>query len=388
MAHRSETAPLYQQFVNFRHRDGKRQIVQGDVVFNTNAPTTIRSVKITLRGIRKVSWITDTLQATAVQQKQTLFLQTQHLHIPSDHTTRKSPPGAHTWPFLFALPPHLPESVDWLPANTFITYGLTATVSTGHFSRPQTATERLRLVKTPSFHVPADDYDVSFAPAERELLWPDALIAQVTLAQPLQPTDGALALDFRLLPLGDLAGAVRLGAVKLELVQTLQLVVSRNGAPFRTTRKTRSVASSAASVDELVAAQRAKGGGDEDDDGGGRVCFSVKLPLPGPPYACVQTVDDEGMKVRYALRVGLEVGGAEGEMCERSVLLHPKLFVPVRSEHAGPGSSSADLDPALFEDCPEVSGLPCYGEHLFDTLYCEERGGRISEDILREIGVM
>lgn len=251
-----------------------------------------------------------------MQQKQTLFLQTQHLHIPSDHTTRKSPPGAHTWPFLFALPPHLPESVDWLPANTFITYGLTATVSTGHFSRPQTATERLRLVKTPSFHVPADDYDVSFAPAERELLWPDALIAQVTLAQPLQPTDGALALDFRLLPLGDLAGAVRLGAVKLELVQTLQLVVSRNGAPFRTTRKTRSVASSAASVDELVAAQRAKGGGDEDDDGGGRVCFSVKLPLPGPPYACVQTVDDEGMKVRYALRVGLEVGGAEGEMCE------------------------------------------------------------------------
>ncbi|KAL1635998.1 hypothetical protein SLS56_001350 [Neofusicoccum ribis] len=327
-----------------RHRDGKRQIVQGDVVFNTNAPTTIRSVKITLRGIRKVSWITDTLQATAVQQKQTLFLQTQHLHIPSDHTTKKSPPGAHTWPFLFALPPHLPESVDWLPANTFITYGLTATVSTGHFSRPQTATERLRLVKTPSFRVAAaaDDYDVSFAPAERELLWPDALIAQVTLAQPLQPTDGALALDFRLLPLGDLAGAVRLGAVKLELVQTLQLVVSRNGAPFRTTRKTRSVASSAASVDGLVAAQRAKGGGDEDDDGGGR----------------------------------------------RSVLLHPKLFVPVRSEHAGPGSSSADLDPALFEDCPEVSGLPCYGEHLFDTLYCEERNGRISEDILRETGVM
>lgn len=75
----------------------------------------------------------------------------------------RAEPGLYTWPFSFTLTGDLPESVTWLPQDSYICYAITAEVTTGILSKTTRTTEHLRLIKSPSFW----SDDLFFAPSVR-----------------------------------------------------------------------------------------------------------------------------------------------------------------------------------------------------------------------------
>ncbi|KAH7047490.1 hypothetical protein B0J12DRAFT_667149 [Macrophomina phaseolina] len=401
------------------HRDGQKQVLQGDITFYTQSPTTIKSVKVILQGVRKVSWLTDTLQPQYVHQKETILLQEQKLHVYVKNAAQASraEPGLYTWPFAFTLSGELPESVNWLPADTYICYTLTAEVATGMFSKAITTTENLRLIKSPSYWVD----DLYFAPEVtehstqrarsktadaihlvsflsnqiRDLTFP-SLSLLVSLPQPHLPlTAGALPIAFAMTAAP--SRPPRIPAITCTLIQTIQLVVTKASLPYRTTKHERHIASTTLRRCDVDALLRQHGPPQPQADGDATTSFEAALPLPLPPYGLAQSVDEEAVKVRYRVRVAAEVGpGAEdseaGGVCEKVVHLFPKLFAPFRAPGAGVegvgareggGRESDDGRGACSCGSSTVS-LPLYGEHVFDALYSGDVG--LAEEDMMEFG--
>ncbi|KAF4307804.1 Arrestin-like protein [Botryosphaeria dothidea] len=345
------------------HRDGQKQVIQGDVTFYTQSATTIKSVKVLLQGTRKVSWLTNTLQPQNVGQKEIILRQEQRLHtyVKSAAQASRAEPGLYTWPFSFTLTGDLPESVTWLPQDSYICYAITAEVTTGILSKTTRTTEHLRLIKSPSFW----SDDLFFAPSIRELCFPSDFTCQVSLPQPYEPIDGDLILDFKLT--AHHTKPIKIHSIQLNLFQIVQLIVTKDGSPWRTTKNERHITSTTLQPSDIAAFLEHTPAA--HDDCADAICFSVPLPLPLPPYSPTQSVDEDNLKVRYKLRATVTTEDAQGKTCGKSVVFSPQLFVPIRSSPSGlEASREAD------DRCPCASSttLPIYGEHVFDTLYCGE----------------
>ncbi|KAB2576764.1 putative HECT-type ubiquitin ligase-interacting protein creD [Lasiodiplodia theobromae] len=423
-----------------KHRDGQKQVVHGEVVLCTQNPTAIKAVKVSLHGVRKVHWLTDTLQPQTVRQRDSIFFQDRLLYVFVKGTGQpsKAAPGLYTWPFSFTLPSSLPESITWLPLDTYIRYSITAeaTIGSGILTKKLRVSEPLRLLKSPSFFIDELQFAPEITQQTANLTLPKSgLDATVTLSQPYQPTDnggGVLETTFALTPLlldqsdtnALLSNPNRIVTLSLELLQNVHLVVTdKHGEPHRGTKCTRSVAtvSRSVSASELVTARETAvdetemregggGGGCGDDKdsssngGGGGDCssnnnsstptpapanyFDLKLPLPMAPYSLVQSVHDgDKIRVRYTLqaKVSVEDEGKKTTQEEGSANLFPKLFVPVRERQDSVISSTNSVcDTDIIDECGVVTSLPSYGEHLFDTYYCWDARGLTADDILRE----
>lgn len=105
------------------------------------------------RGRYVLSWVTDTLHPQTVEQKETVYLQSQRLHIMVKNAAQasKAGPGLYSWSFTFQLDPNMPETVPRLLEDVSICYCLTAEVSTGLLTKSLSTCERIRIIKSPSF---------------------------------------------------------------------------------------------------------------------------------------------------------------------------------------------------------------------------------------------
>ncbi|KAF9630111.1 Arrestin-like protein [Lasiodiplodia theobromae] len=276
------------------HREGQKQILQGDVTFYTQSSIIIKSVKVILKAVRKVSWLTDSLQPQYVEQKECVLHQEQKLHVfvKNAGQASRAGPGLYIWPFAVTFSGDLPESVDWLPHDSYISYTLTAEVATGILWNTTSTTEHLRLIKSPSFL--ADDLD--FAPEFRELIFPPDVTCQITLAQPYQPADGQLDLDFAFTH--NQSNIINIENIAFELFQVVHLAVTKYGKPWSATKHERRIIFTAQRPNDTTAAFKSL---DPEDDRK-TIHFSVSLQLPLAPYTCVQSVEEENLKVRYKLR--------------------------------------------------------------------------------------
>ncbi|KAF2144831.1 uncharacterized protein K452DRAFT_147987 [Aplosporella prunicola CBS 121167] len=367
------------------HRDGQKKVIKGHVTFFSQTPTTIKSVKVILKGVRKVSWFTNTLQPQTVQQKETIHHQEQKLHVfvRSAAQASKAEPGLYTWPFTFSLSGDLPESVSWLPYNTSISYTLTAEVATGILSMVTSTTEDLQLIKSPSFW--ADD--LYFAPEFRELTFPSDLTCQIFLAQPYQPTDGELSLDFTIT--GNRNTSSDVESIKLDLLQTVQLAVTRDHKLWRSSKEERLIKTITRTPNDIVTFLESP----LPESNCATIRFSVPMQLPLVPFTCVQSVNEENVNVRYKLRVTVctqDEDGKASNVRRQSVYLFPKLFSPIQKRprtilipsNSSSSSSSSDassegtvtppeLPPELYDGSCACDSLPLppYGEHVFDKPY-------------------
>lgn len=97
--------------------------------------------------------MTDTLHSQTVEQKETVYQQSQRLHVMVKNAAQasKAGPGLYSWPFTFQLDPKMPETVPRLLEDASICYYLTAEVSTGLLTKCLSICERVRIIKSPSF---------------------------------------------------------------------------------------------------------------------------------------------------------------------------------------------------------------------------------------------
>ncbi|KAL0257157.1 hypothetical protein SLS55_007967 [Diplodia seriata] len=357
-----------------KHRDGQKLLVHGEVVFCTQTPAAIKSVKVALHGVRKVHWLTNTLQPQTVRQKDIIFSQDRLLYGLAKGTGKanKAAPGLYTWPFTFTLPSSLPESIPWLPLDTYIRYSICAEISIGSgvFTKTLRTSEPLRLIKSPSFFIDELEFAPDITQQTVHIALPNSqLDATVTLPQPYQPTDnggGVLETTFALTPLlrdsattpdattkTPSSNPHRSITLSLELLQNVHLVTTdKRGEPHRGTKCIRSVAEVSRSVAEsrlmtttATKATAAACDGIEqprsnldgkDGYGSGSnghsnttststptpptTCFDLTLPLPMAPYALVQSVHDgEKIRVRYTLRAKVSVEDDQGAKGTREV---------------------------------------------------------------------
>lgn len=170
----------------------------------------------------------------------------------------------------------------------------------------------------------------------RRITIPSTLTCHISLPQPYQPVDGELDLDFALTTCS--SGPLKLHPIRVELFQTIQLIVFKDGTPFRTTKKTAVITSTTMRPEDIISTSAKIGTQDEGvGESDRRMCFSVPLPLPLPPYACAQSIDEEGINVRYKLRVTLSVDNEHGETCEvgASAISHRGFAADIRGSGTG-----------------------------------------------------
>ncbi|OMP85199.1 putative HECT-type ubiquitin ligase-interacting protein creD [Diplodia seriata] len=123
-----------------------------------------------------------------------------------------------------------------------------------------------------------------------------------------------MAVYFLLTPLKH---GTRIGPIHLDLVQTEVLTATRDGRPWRRDRTVTTIASTVASVPpdckgELAVDRRSSlGDSDMRDES---FSFAVKLPIDPAGYRRVQSVDDEKIKIRYTLKVCVDLLNPEGHL--------------------------------------------------------------------------
>ncbi|OJD28676.1 carbon catabolite repression protein [Diplodia corticola] len=432
-----------------QHRDGQKLLVHGEVVFCTQTPTAIKSVKVALHGVRKVHWLTNTLQSQTVRQKDVIFSQDRLLYIFLKGTdqAKKVAPGRYIWPFTFTLPSSLPDSIPWLPLDTYIRYSICAdiTIGSGVFTRKLCTSEPLRLIKSPSFFIDELEFAPDITQQIAHITLPASeLDATVTLAQPYQPTDnggGVLETSFALTPfpttnIPDSSSSIssnrhhRTITLSLELLQTVHLVVTdKHGEPHRGTKCIRCVAEVSRSIagSELLTKDATVGAAaratavevdcageprrrnvDDEKDGWGNdadstnsagsttpppptTCFDLTLPLPMAPYALVQSVHDgDKIRVRYTLRAKVSVKDNDDDrdvkkVAQKEVSVYDEV-VSIVNFHVRSGADDAAVR------------VQAESANLFPKLFvpvCERRDSVISNtssacetDIVDECGVV
>ncbi|KAL0258452.1 hypothetical protein SLS55_005945 [Diplodia seriata] len=304
------------------------------------------------------SWGTNTVQEQWIQQKDRVFFREVQLQAESEQNNECR---ARCWPFRIDLDAHMPETIDGLPFS-YVRYFLTAEIQVGFWRRLHRGTRMIRVIKAPSFW--AMDADLQELSAD---IWPNKISYQISSRRLYQTHEKEMAVYFLLTPLKH---GTRIGPIHLDLVQTEVLTATRDGRPWRRDRTVTTIASTVASIPpdckgELAVDRRSSlGDSDMRDES---FSFAVKLPIDPAGYRRVQSVDDEKIKIRYTLKVCVDLLNPEGHLSKLLVDFHPKFF------------ASIDNMEELSEHNSVLDGTvtpPLYGDHVFDEMLDADQDAR------------
>ncbi|KAK8197847.1 hypothetical protein IWZ00DRAFT_148121 [Phyllosticta capitalensis] len=359
-------------------QDCERQKVNvcGQVALHVRHGLSINAIKITLEGVRKVGWMTDSMTPAYVKQRERVILLQQTLFETSKGrlpgTRFKS--GTYRWPFSFPLDPNaLPETVERLE-STYVKYNVSATVYTGILSKDLHSKEQVSIIKAPPLPGP----ELNFLPQQiHQDVWAEKLSYTVSLQDPYAYIGNGIPIDFRLTPL---QRGLQIGKIRLDLVEEVLLIIYKDGEPWRNHSSKKSVLTTTTRAEPNVVEKRRSAsihdvnGEDEEysesDDElstdapvvleDEALSFRVELPVPKEPFIAVQDIDSERIKARHLLYITVELINADKHSSEMTMKFRPKLFLPTPSvPYASAMWSTDSLTP------------PSYGQHLLDLL-CSE----------------
>ncbi|KAF2680791.1 carbon catabolite repression protein-like protein cred [Lentithecium fluviatile CBS 122367] len=338
----------------------------GKLVLTNSESMSVKSIRVTLTGVRKVSWhTTNTVTPQPISQKQNFFLETLTL-FPIDGTknkTHKINAGVHEWEFKFKMPSGLEESVEGLPTN-WIVYSLKATVDRGYISKPLTASSHIRVIRT----LGRDLLDSVPMEQINEDIWASKLAYKITVPQKNYIVGTSVTADFVLIPLRK---GVQITNIKMELIESRQLFCDYAG------RRISHQSDSHVVVKEGTMPPNSENrvpDGVEDADQLFDEChrFSMTLDLPKSLKNCRQSVDTENMRISHKLRLYVNLLNPEGHTSQLLVKNHVHLFI---SPNLPPGEDQSVLvDPNVLnrqamQDEVNQNAPPTYGLHQLDELY-------------------
>ncbi|OCK84655.1 hypothetical protein K432DRAFT_413882 [Lepidopterella palustris CBS 459.81] len=337
----------------------------GRLVLTNSEPMLVRSIKMTLSGMRKVSWMTNTVTPQPIVTKRTFMKQELNL-FPADglkNKAHKINPGVHEWSFKFQMPGNVDESVEGLVGN-YIFYNLNAVVDRGYISKQLCATKHIRVVRTLGQDL------MESVPMEQinEDIWASKLAYKITVPQKNYIVGTSVTADFVLVPLRK---GVEITTIKMEIVEHMVLTSDYAGRGITHSR------------DQVVAttegglppnsAHRVPEGVEEADqlfDESHR--FSMTLDLPKSLKQCRQSVDTEHIKIIHKLRLYVNLHNPEGHTSQLLVKNHLHLFISPNLPPNEDQSVLVDhniLSSNAMRDEAHQTAPPTYGLHQLDELY-------------------
>jgi len=348
----------------------------------------VRGIKIKIEGKWRVAWTSHgsaesgSANSTQLVRDKGILLSEDKQFIPAvgaPSTTHRIAPGRHEWRFEFTLDPKLPESVEGLAGN-YVVYNLSAEIDRGYMSKSLLATKHLRVIRTLSrdmsetvpFPYVSNNQCRNKTLADtlwqsNEDTWAEKIKYHIYIPSRYYAFGTSIPVQFTLIPLKK---GVRIGKIKMEVIERVTLETDKHGENWQTTSLSDKIV---AKVDQELppdSSQRlveeSSGIADESYH------FKVVLPLQRSLNACRQSVSTDSIKVFHNLKIYVNIYNPDGhisQLCLRN-LIH--LYI---SPHMRIGDDQVMAPPSRAMTDP-ISGLdisadapPTYGTHLLDQLY-------------------
>ncbi|KAF1953681.1 hypothetical protein CC80DRAFT_136670 [Byssothecium circinans] len=338
----------------------------GKLVLTNQESMSVRSIRMTLTGVRKVSWYTNnTVTPQPISQKSHFLLENLSLFPVSGSTNKahKINAGTHEWEFKFTMPSKLDESVEGLPTN-YIIYNLKASVDRGYMSKPLAATSHIRVIRTLGRDL------LETVPMEQinEDIWASKLAYKITIPQKNYIVGTSITADYVLIPLRK---GVEIADIRMELIESRQLFCDFAG------RRVSQQTDSQVCVTESQVPENSKHlvpAGVDDAAQFFDECyrFSMTLDLPRSLKDCRQSVDTANVRITHKLRLYVNLHNPEGHTSQLLVKNHVHLFISPNLPPGEDQSVTVDqnvLSQQAIQDEVNQNAPPTYGLHQLDSLY-------------------
>ncbi|EUC46509.1 hypothetical protein COCMIDRAFT_92659 [Bipolaris oryzae ATCC 44560] len=341
--------------------------LKGKLILNNPESMSVRSLRITLTGTRKVSWhLTNTVTPQPITQKTNFLVEELHLFpIDTGHKTKahKINAGCHEWDFKFKMPQNLDQSVEGLPSN-WIVYNLKATVDRGYMSKQLSALTHIRVIRTLGRDM------LESMPMEQinEDIWANKLAYKITVPQKNYIVGTQITADFVLIPLRK---GVEISTIKMELIESRQLFAEYAGRRISHQQEMQ-VALTEGNMPENSARTVPDGIEDVDALFDESHRFSMTLDLPKSLKNCRQSVDTENIRLSHKLRLYVNLKNPEGHTSQLLVKNHVHLFISPNlppNEDQSVVIDQSILSQQAIQDEVNQNAPPTYGLHQLDELY-------------------
>ncbi|KAF1999248.1 carbon catabolite repression protein cred [Amniculicola lignicola CBS 123094] len=356
-------------FVVFYGEGSESQVAEltGKLVLTNPESMSVRSIKITLTGSRKVSWsTTNTVTPQPILWKGRFFHETVSM-FPADDSAKnkahKLNAGVHEWDFKFKMPSTLDESVEGLGTN-WIVYNLTATVDRGYLSKQLLANQHIRVIRTLGRDV------MESMPMEQinEDIWASKVAYKITVPQKNYIVGTAITTDFLLIPLRK---GVEISTIKMELLESRQLFCDYAGRRISHQHDT-VVCQTEGDMPPNSAHVVPEGVEDVDQIFDESHRFQMSLELPRSLKHCRQSVDTENIRISHKLRLYVNLKNPEGHTSQLLVKNHLHLFISPNLPPNEDQSVVVDhhiISTQAMQDSINQNAPPTYGLHQLDELY-------------------
>ncbi|KAF1829655.1 hypothetical protein BDW02DRAFT_137875 [Decorospora gaudefroyi] len=341
--------------------------LRGKLILNKPESMTVKNIRVTLTGTRKVSWyLTNTVSSQPVTQK-TNFLVDDLILFPLEAGTKpkahKLNAGYHEWDFKFKMPRDLDQSVEGLPTN-WIVYTLSATVDRGYMSKQLSASAHIRVIRT----LGRDMLDSVPMEQINEDIWANKLAYKITVPQKNYIVGTHITADFVLIPLRK---GVEISSIKMELLESRQLFAEYAGRRISSQNDAQVAVTEGNMPDD--SARRVPDGVHDTDalfDESHR--FSMTLDLPKSLKNCRQSVDTDNIRLSHKLRLYVNLKNPEGHTSQLLVKNHVHLFISPNLPPNEDQTVVVDqhlLAQQAIQDEVNQNAPPTYGLHQLDELY-------------------
>ncbi|KAH7069650.1 hypothetical protein BKA63DRAFT_535835 [Paraphoma chrysanthemicola] len=340
--------------------------LRGKLVLTNPESISVRSVRITLTGTRKVSWhLTNTVSPQPIAHKTNFLVENVNL-FPVDGSKNKAhkiSAGYHEWDFSFKMPSNLDQSVEGLPTN-WVVYNLKASVDRGYMSKQLSASSHIRVIRT----LGRDLLETMPMEQINEDIWANKLAYKITVPQKNYIVGTHITADFVLIPLRK---GVEISTIKMELIESRQLFADYAGR--RISHQTDvQVAVTEGDMPENSANLVPTEADDADQLFDESHRFSMTLDLPKSLKNCRQSVDTENIRLTHKLRLYVNLKNPEGHTSQLLVKNHVHLFISPNLPPNEDQSVVVDhniISQQAFQDEVNQNAPPTYGLHQLDELY-------------------
>ncbi|KAF2027114.1 carbon catabolite repression protein cred [Setomelanomma holmii] len=340
--------------------------LRGKLVLTNPESISVRSVRITLTGTRKVSWhLTNTVSPQPIAHKTNFLVENVNL-FPVDGSKNKAHKinaGHHEWDFAFKLPSNLDQSVEGLPTN-WVVYNLKASVDRGYMSKHLSATSHIRVIRT----LGRDLLETMPMEQINEDIWANKLAYKITVPQKNYIVGTHIKADFVLIPLRK---GVEISTIKMELIESRQLFADYAGRRINHQADVQ-VAVTESDMPENSANLVPNETDDADQLFDESHRFSMTLDLPKSLKNCRQSVDTDNIRLTHKLRLYVNLKNPEGHTSQLLVKNHVHLFISPNLPPNEDQSVVVDhniINAQAMQDEVNQNAPPTYGLHQLDELY-------------------
>ncbi|KAL6232354.1 HECT-type ubiquitin ligase-interacting protein apyA [Aspergillus navahoensis] len=307
--------------------------------------TTIKYIRLHLRGVRRVSLPTRTGRKKLCSENE-FYSRTWIFHDDSREPPRMYPVGEYKYPLDLVMEGSMPASVEGLKEAS-ISYLFTVEIGRRH-GRDITFHKPLRVIRVPDLEPYAHDFTL-------DEVWADKIAYRISIQNRTVAFGTHIDVNYVFAPLLE---DLKIAFVESQLLEFREISLDSNDrasahcAPVETVLCSDRYTQDGEYLEKAVEAQR----------------FSRSLRLPRALGECVQDTDDLGVKVSHKLKIHVRMHNPDGHESELRLAIPVLIYLSPYYRIWEDSFCGDNLPPPETlnpsDECP-----PAYGMHELDRLY-------------------